>query len=385
MRYLIANGLYITSEFDNLTYVSFEESEDTLIEIDNISRQLIIKCPPGTKSSSLNFNGIKLYKDQLVNFKKFPFPKELLINGIRFTLVQDIINGHEVHLKQYLLNNIDKSTIDFNVEDKSIYIVIRYEDYDYYNNQINYIEKLNELGLLYCEIVEEHPLTNIYDINLSKPYLQINNYKDVSPANLTEDIYINETDVISSWVMTMMKAYPEIDFFINDDLMNLEKHEHVKYTAQLMPNVSQYNSIHVNENPISGRWWKGTIPIQLEYIIDDLPTLLTKKDHYRLGYFFNDVHEVVIEKPLKNRYNKDGSQATAVYTQGIHWDRDNISEGYNTKPSTTNNDVTQFSFTFSCMIFATLIEKLDTPVSIKYPSYIQKIINANTNKIIEQL
>ena len=401
----IINGLLISADSSKVTTIKFTASEtgeglppnnytidyyrkDRLLEITYLSGlrndsfllgELFKDCP-------CKCNGRKIIDNGTFSIDVPDVDSIQLKSGTYFLLPTVTINGIEYirynpeiqYLHQYLIshNHLSESVCTGVTEKIGSYVAILIKDTDLIEhtgisqNSAEIIEPALSYGdgELYCNFINHNKYNKniIYARVQDSSVFKESGIKNIQPTPFdnqemivkdntilkqVNEFALNEAKCITYFIKNLRKLWPSIDFYNNDEDINLEYSEHIKYRVHLSEKNRSpiFNSIvHVDE--VFGRYQVSTIPIELEYFTQNVPLLIARKDSYKIGKFLNTLRKYKVPMQIK------GIDEPLLFQCSLFWERDNMPSDYSTVTTTDNNQWSAFSYPYTCQIICTLLE-----------------------------
>ena len=347
MKKRYVNGTLIRVE-DYVTSVNFskhnmEENYPVVRTYRNLMTNIIdVKYNEGSRLENLPkspmFEPI-VDINTLIKYEGKVIPESTVtVNGIEYIFTKNTYNS----LSVYLLHNLPELGVTKSkcgVYNNSLYIAL--VDSDYLQWKIrDYIDFINNSGLIFCHVVDEtqFKITNIYSVFFDN---RVYNYEDKSIAGLEREFYVNDVTITADFVKQMRERYPEIQFFARgEDKDSTKYNEWINYkiTPAHLKHGTLFTS-HVWPCAIRGRVWKAALDIEFEYTTNDLPTLMTRRDEFRIGKFLNNDREFDYIIDYGN-----GEDFNIGYV--VFWERDQSETDYGKITSQDDNGYTQFTYKY---------------------------------------
>lgn len=304
--------------------------------------------------------------------KVIPRPT-VIINGIEYIFSTTDYESISI----YLLHNLPDLGVTESrcgVYNNNLYFAILDTDYTTWSID-DYVSFINESGLVFCHIIDDSKfnISNVYSLNFDN---KIYEYKDFGIMGLQREFYVNDVTVTADFVRQMRERYPEIQFYARTEDRNATKYnEWINY--KISPSPIKHGTLftsHVRFFPTRGRFWKDALDIEFEYTTNDLPTLLTRRDQFRVGNFLNRdrVFSYIIDDGTGNK-NFD-----VKYT--VFWERDNLETEYGKTTNQDDNGYSQFSYKYTGRLGYINIEDSYTVKNINFvESVIYTVLYAPRN------
>jgi hypothetical protein len=349
-RYI--NGMLVThKKFTSVTFSTDTEEITPLVLEDTFSRTLFIYYDPNDMNTILTNKNIVIKEPMVLskigNYTLFP---RSIINGINISISQleELDEPSITGFRQLVCQNIDGHSVS-KVDDDLVVLI----DYKLVSSLTieNYCSMLNETGYIRAEVYDRSKFiaSNISGVDLTAPYNEETYSTYNKPVDVDDKFWLSSPELIANFIKGISKAYPEIQFYTNDDILDLSNYkEHIKYQANLDENQDILNTYMIEDNQF-GRIWKSTINLDLDYMTHDLPLLITRRDEYKSQRWLNEYGIFTVPKEI--------SDTKFDLKFGIFWHRNEIPSNYNMKPSLDGNDISKFSFPIRCSLLITLVEK----------------------------
>ena len=354
MKKLYVNGTILTVD-DYISSVYFDKSDEytNLRTYRNLDSDIIsIRYCPGSI--------IKSFPNKLFELVEPP-ETEVTVEGKVFARNTVTINGIE-YIQPY---GADYQTVSIYLLHKEPDLGVEHSRIGVYNNNlyislldteypnmaaIDYVTYLNASGLIYCKIVDESKfrVANAYAIQFNN---YIYDYSDRAVLGLNKEFYVNDVSVTADFIRQMRERHPEIQFYARgEDKKQNNYNEWVNYKILPSPVKHSIWTSHVQHNAIWDRYWQGVLDIEFEYTTNDLPTLLTRRDQFRVGSFFNRDRQFsyIID-------NGAGEEFDIGYT--VFWERDTLDQDYGKQTASDDNNYSQFIYKYTAKLFYTNIEE----------------------------
>lgn len=264
----------------------------------------------------------------------------VIINGVEYIMSDNIYDTINI----YLIHNLPELGVTesrLGVYNNSLYIALLDTDYKDWTIT-DYISFINESGLIFCHSVDpsKFNISNVYSAYFDN---KIYEYKDFGIIGLQREFYVNDVTVAADFVRQMRQRYPEIQFYTRNEDKNTTKYnEWINY--KILPSPIKHSTLftsHVRYSKESGNYWKSALDVEFEYESNDLPTLLTRRDQYRSGGFFNN--------DCQFSYIIDDGEGNKDFDVGytVFWDRDSQETEYGKSTSQDDNGYAQFTYKYS--------------------------------------
>lgn len=303
------------------------------------SNLINIKYNPGTTIGKLPermFERIESDDTELtVNGKIIP-EQTVIINGIEYILSENTYDSISI----YLLHNdpeLGVSESRIGVYNNSIYVALIDSDYESWTLK-DYLSFLNDSGYIFCHVIDKSKfkISNVYSAFFNN---KIYEYWDKSIIGLQREFFVNDVTVTADFIRQIRERYPEIQFYARvEDRDSTKYNEWVNY--KITPSQIKHGTLftsHVWPSYTRGRVWRTGLDVEFEYATNDLPTLMARRDDFRVGGFFN--------RDQKFSYiidSGEGEDFDLGYT--VFWERDSLDTEYG---KSTNQDDTGYStFTY---------------------------------------
>lgn len=294
-------------------------------------------------------------KEITINAKTIP-DKTLTINGIEYIKTPytdfDTINQYLYHYN-YDRKIVDNSIVKYNNGLHIFLVDSIYNDYTMHD-YVSYINSIDK-GI-HALILDrtKFAITNIYNRVFDN---SINNYIDKSQSYSTDELYVNDVIVSADFVRQMRELYPEIQFYTREEDRDSTKYnEWINYNIHPSKIKSEFHTSHVWLHPVYGRIWRTGLEIELEYASQDLPTLLARRDSFRIGSFINKHDKFVYRVKGEN-----GEDVVMKYC--ILWNRDNLETEYGKQTTQDDTGYSIFTYKYTGILTFTNLEHAATKVN----------------------
>ena len=176
-------------------------------------------------------------------------------------------------------------------------------------------------------------------------------YNDISVVGNVDEFYVNDAVIIADFIRQIRYIFPEIQFYTREEDKDSTKfNEWINYKFTLSDIKSgNYFTSHVWDRPTWGRVWQTSLRFTFEYCSNDLPTLLARRDAYRVGNFLFKHHKYkyIIKDAKGNDFNLQYC---------ILWDRDNLDSDYGKNTSQDEIGYSQFTYKYNGSLLFTNLE-----------------------------
>jgi len=201
-------------------------------------------------------------------------------------------------------------------------------------------------------------------------------YNDISIAGLVNEFYVNDAVIIADFIRQLRALFPTIQFYTREEDKDTTKYnEWINYKVTPSDIKSgNYFTSHVWDRPTWGRMWQTSIKFQFEYCSNDLPTLLARRDDYRVGNFLFKYHKYkyIIKDAKGNDFN---------IQYCILWDRDGLDSDYGKTTSQDEVGYSQFTYKYTGNILYTNLEHAPINLNI-VEKVIYSIMFVNTGSVL---
>lgn len=271
--------------------------------------------------------------------KYIPSPT-VTVNGLEYIqcdkTTYDAITVYLIHY----LPELGISESRFGAHNNMAYFCLVDKDYSKWTMQ-DYIEFIESSGMVKIKINDRDRfrISNIYAAAFDN---KIYDYSDPSIDGLYREFYMNDTTVAADFVRQMRQRHPEIQFYTGEENRDSTKYnEWIKYdiTPSMLKEGSYTFTSHVWQNALRDRFWETGMDVRFEYATNDLPTLMTRRDLFRVCDFLmkDEKFSYIIDNGI-------GEDFDIGYT--CFWER-NLNDEYGTQTSKDDTGYSTFTMEFT--------------------------------------
>lgn len=281
------------------------------------------------------------------------------VNGLTFYLN----TWGRGELQSYLFSlfiNSDTDNIEYNEAETGGWVCVpmNYTDIEYYQRDIR--EAIN-FNSTFFHVEGNIEVANILGVDLKEKKVKTT-WDNIIPYGDYPRLYLNEAEIIASFIKEMKRCYPEIEFFPqSSERENLGK-ETCYYRSRLVADRSARFNSNVLFNEADGRWQQTTIPIELHYQTTDIAQYSHRRSQYLLSHFFMDVHDFPVKK--KRAYPDRFGNYDVEMTFSTYWERD-VADELIKQDAVDGSGRDTYDLTIFCDLICHIIEQSEELVPIQ--------------------